>query len=448
MEEWYKFFNDSEIALLRKIVVRRQHKLKNIESEILQIKDQLLPFHETREYKDKENNLQEAAKKYDKEIQLKKQKKFKRDVLDYKNQQVYKWQTDETYMEEDLNISMVDDTNESIMEEDATIWQETEPVPVRRNTEGDPRPPEEDHFYTGKTRLETLQIPRKEPKQQIPLQGVEPKKYPRHRSGNEEQSTRRNAMGRENGPRIQNAEWRKRKRTRGKRGGAKKKKARVLGGGIFNLSEATFNEEEMKTLDLGLKYAPEKCLDPFEAYIDLQKFIRKLNIRKFFAMKGENKLLMEKEAPIYKHSQLKNNSVFNPNTQQNESLTTFKKMVEQDIRKLKPKKVKAKIWKTINEIEKKKNIIIRPADKGGGLVILNKKDYESEMEKLLAIPNTYKKLRGNPKAEYKKKLKAYIQKGEKKGILNKKESKFLLPEAAKTPVIYYVPKIHKNQFNP
>lgn len=118
MEEWYKFFNDSEIALLRKIVVRRQHKLKNIESEILQIRDQLLPFHETREYKDKENNLQEAAKKYDKEIQLKKQKKFKRDVLDYKNQQVYKWQTDETYMEEDLNISMVDDTNESITEEE------------------------------------------------------------------------------------------------------------------------------------------------------------------------------------------------------------------------------------------------------------------------------------------------------------------------------------------
>lgn len=70
------------------------------------------------------------------------------------------------------------------------------------------------------------------------------------------------------------------------------------------------------------------------------------------------------------------------------------------------------------------------------------------MEKLLAIPNTYKKLRGNPKAEYKKKLKAYIQKGEKKGILNKKEAKFLLPEAAKTPVIYYVPKIHKYQFNP
>lgn len=204
----------------------------------------------------------------------------------------------------------------------------------------------------------------------------------------------------------------------------------------------------MRVLDLGLKYAPEKSLDPFEVFIDLQKFVRKLNIRKFFAIKGEQEPQKENEDSIYKHSKLKNNSTFNPNTQQNESLITFKKMVEQDIRKMNPRKTKSRVWKTIKGIEKKKNIVIRPADKGGGLVILNKQDYELEMGKLLNIPNTYKKLKGNPKVEYHKKLKAYIHKGEKKGILNKKEARYLIPETAKTPVIYYVPKIHKSQTNP
>lgn len=78
MEEWYRFFNQSENDLLQKIVVRRQHKLKNIEAEILNLRDQLLSFGETREYKDKETALQKVVKKYDKEIQQTKQKKFER----------------------------------------------------------------------------------------------------------------------------------------------------------------------------------------------------------------------------------------------------------------------------------------------------------------------------------------------------------------------------------
>lgn len=131
MEDWYRFFNESETALLGKIVVRRWHKLKNIETEILQIRDQLIPFLESREYKDKEKNLQEAVTKYDKEIQQKKQKKFRRDVLDYKNQQVYKWQIEENYMEDDHNISMIDKSRESSVIEETTTWQETRPTGIR-----------------------------------------------------------------------------------------------------------------------------------------------------------------------------------------------------------------------------------------------------------------------------------------------------------------------------
>lgn len=64
---------------------------------------------------------------------------------------------------------------------------------------------------------------------------------------------------------------RKKKPTRGNRGGKKKKEKRTLGKGIFNLSDVTFTEEEMNILDLGLKFAPEKSLDKFETYIDLKK---------------------------------------------------------------------------------------------------------------------------------------------------------------------------------
>lgn len=39
MEEWYRFFNQSENELLQIIVKRRQHKLKLIEAGILGIRN-------------------------------------------------------------------------------------------------------------------------------------------------------------------------------------------------------------------------------------------------------------------------------------------------------------------------------------------------------------------------------------------------------------------------
>lgn len=72
----------------------------------------------------------------------------------------------------------------------------------------------------------------------------------------------------------------KKKQTRGCRGGRKKKKKSALGKGIYNLSNATFTDEEHQVLNLGLKFAPDRTLDTFEAYIDLQKFMRKLNLKK------------------------------------------------------------------------------------------------------------------------------------------------------------------------
>lgn len=42
-------------------------------------------------------------------------------------------------------------------------------------------------------------------------------------------------------------------------------------------------------------------------------------------------------------------------------------------------------------------------------------------------------------------MKSFTKRGKEKGILTKKEARYL---TAKTPVIYYVLKIHKNQENP
>lgn len=83
------------------------------------------------------------------------------------------------------------------------------------------------------------------------------------------------------------------------------------------------------------------------------------------------------------------------------------------------------ILKTIKEIGKKKAVVIRLADKGGGLVILKKNNYEKEMENLLKVENTYKKLKGNPKLRYEKKLKAFVKRERQRNI--KQERSWISP---------------------
>lgn len=67
--------------------------------------------------------------------------------------------------------------------------------------------------------------------------------------------------------------------------GRQKEKKRRLGEGIFNLTDVVFTQEELLVLDSGIKYAPSKPFNQFEAFIDLQKCIRKLNLKKHFFRK-------------------------------------------------------------------------------------------------------------------------------------------------------------------
>lgn len=53
------------------------------------------------------------------------------------------------------------------------------------------------------------------------------------------------------------------------------------------------------------------------------------------------------------------------------------------------------------------------------------------MENILKVENTYTKLSNDQKKQYEKKLRAYIKREKDGDILNKKEARYLLPEAAK-----------------
>ncbi|CAH2300697.1 Hypothetical predicted protein, partial [Pelobates cultripes] len=104
--------------------------------------------------------------------------------------------------------------------------------------------------------------------------------------------------------------------------------------------------------------------------------------------------------------------------------------------------------KILKDLYNDESIVIKPADKGGGLVILSKDQYENEAYKQLNDVNTYIKLSNNPTPEMTSKLQMYLEEGKRSGILNKNELIYINIQHPRIPVIYFLPKIHKSLINP
>lgn len=62
-----------------------------------------------------------------------------------------------------------------------------------------------------------------------------------------------------------------------------KKEKNLTSDGIFNLSSVTLSDPEKSLLNKGLKFAPPRGLDKFQTYIDIHKFVRRVNIKRYMA---------------------------------------------------------------------------------------------------------------------------------------------------------------------
>ena len=97
----------------------------------------------------------------------------------------------------------------------------------------------------------------------------------------------------------------------------------------------------------------------------------------------------------------------------------------------------------IRSLEQRDDIIIKPADKGSAVVVLNKCDYIKEAERQLSDEKFYKKLDSDPTTEFSKKISKDLETMCKKGHLDQTTVEYLKPENPKAGRFYLLPKIHK-----
>lgn len=135
----------------------------------------------------------------------------------------------------------------------------------------------------------------------------------------------------------------------------------------------------------------------------------------------------------------------------NAVIDTFCKLVDKDIEALyksMPVNKSSNCTKSqqmaLSSLAKNNNVIFKSADKGGGLVSMNRTDYEQEVLRQLSDELSYTKLTGNPTASYKREIDNFIHEGYNKQYLTSSERDYLISKNPTIPVIYILPKVHKS----
>lgn len=170
---------------------------------------------------------------------------------------------------------------------------------------------------------------------------------------------------------------------------------------------------------------------------DTEEFCRKRRLREFF-QNSENS----------DESLVRNKSNFKPNSNRDKQLEdyincfkTAAQINQTDIR------VRDNITilerKALENIRSDNTIIIKEADKGGAIVIMDKDHYKEMVLEQLNDIHFYQELPSNQDSKTMSRIKKYVTKFTKN--LTDKEEDFLLNFEVKTSNFYGLPKIHKSK---
>ncbi|CAJ0966698.1 unnamed protein product [Ranitomeya imitator] len=215
--------------------------------------------------------------------------------------------------------------------------------------------------------------------------------------------------------------------------------------GILDSREVTSGRERLSTFNLEM---------------DLQRFYRLLGLKVHFSesditprpsMVPTGKLLTSSSLG------LKNKSHYRPPLGSN-ALETFISFVNNSFHKLRqdfnrgrlkvPSNLTTLDQQALNSLQTDKGIIIKPADKGGGIVVMDKVKYIQEAYRQLHDTSIYTPLDRDPTNTIKELIKNTLTKYCEEGILDQKTCEYLTKQNPITPVFYILPKIHKNLDNP
>jgi hypothetical protein len=97
----------------------------------------------------------------------------------------------------------------------------------------------------------------------------------------------------------------------------------------------------------------------------------------------------------------------------------------------------------LKSLRDNRDIVIKPSDKGGAIVIWGKKEYRAEADRQLADKQFYRKVGRDNTLKISKEINLAIQESYNSGHLSLDQRNYLTVTEPRTPCFYMLPKIHK-----
>ncbi|XP_041438006.1 uncharacterized protein LOC121399985 [Xenopus laevis] len=244
--------------------------------------------------------------------------------------------------------------------------------------------------------------------------------------------------------------WRAAPRSRGhskhRRGGRKHKRNKRSGQtstpgeqsaaeqAVINLSEHQLTPSEVSILSKGLSYVPSTVPQDFNIIVDNYRFTRTLRLKEHF--KGDRGSMAESNmnAP-----QFRAKSDFDPITN-NTSLRTFSRMLDAAVPDfLQQPYHRGNCTKeertALRGLRENSSIIVKPADKGGAVVVLDYKYYKTELLGQLSDASCYCKLSYDPTFKFQNQLKILLEEACTHGWISETLYNGLFVEHPQWPIV-------------
>ena len=226
-----------------------------------------------------------------------------------------------------------------------------------------------------------------------------------------------------------------------------------LGVKVINLSNVSLTDSQLRVLEKGITFVPTPDkIDLGEIHYDVSRFLRRIKLKVHFyddreansQVENQNDFFNQVPPALFKFKP-KSNWV-PPN--QNPTVSAFCDNVKRDLLKISPNSADKfnltnEEFRALSDLKKNPDIIIKKADKGSSIVVMNKGDYINEGLRQLSDNRYYIETEGDLSKKHHNEVQKLLNRFESSGDIDKELLKCLKTNEVKTASFYLLPKIHK-----
>lgn len=218
---------------------------------------------------------------------------------------------------------------------------------------------------------------------------------------------------------------------------------------VTNLSSKALSQEQKTLLERGFSFIPtRKKIDVTKLLSDLAEWERRMRLTEYFYHKNEeNRLDKDEDQEVKEKEWMKKKSSFTPKPGRDKWLDMYIDVVKNDIVQSLKTNINMNITpsesRALKELLDDDEIVIRPADKGSGIVVINSTDYMGNLEKEMTESSSYRRTDADLRGQVLKNVKKVANRMHKRGDICKELKNYLIPKWSNAGKLKGNPKLHK-----